>query len=198
MSQAPLNKSTLHRQQHALKRYKRFLPSLDMKRRQLLLEQHKAREMKALLQIQLEQIEAEVSAQLPMLGDDAIDPGDLVHISGMELSHRNIMGIHLPILQQLEINIRPYSTLASPAWIDPLTLQLKRAIQTKIELHLAQTSLELLDQEVRKITQRVNLFDKVLIPQSQEHIRRIQIYLSDLERASVVRAKIAKRKRASS
>ena len=49
---------------------------------------------------------------------------------------------------------------------------------------------------MRKVTQRVNLFEKVLIPRTREQIRRIRIYLSDAERAAVVRSKIAKRKHA--
>ena len=56
--------------------------------------------------------------------------------------------------------------------------------------------LALLDEAVRKVTQRVNLFEKVLIPRTKEHIRKIRIYLSDAERAAVVRSKIAKRKHA--
>ncbi|MEM8855996.1 MAG: V-type ATP synthase subunit D, partial [Pseudomonadota bacterium] len=41
-----------------------------------------------------------------------------------------------------------------------------------------------------------NLFDKVLIPTSRANIKKIRIYLSDEEMASVVRSKISKRKRA--
>ncbi|MEM6429093.1 MAG: V-type ATP synthase subunit D, partial [Deinococcota bacterium] len=47
---------------------------------------------------------------------------------------------------------------------------------------------------VKRTTQRVNLFDKVLIPNAQETIRRIQIFLADADRAAVVRAKLAKQK----
>ncbi len=54
----------------------------------------------------------------------------------------------------------------------------------------------LLEEAVRKATQRVNLVEKVLIPRSRAHIKKIRIYLSDEERAAVVRSKIAKKKRA--
>ena len=45
------------------------------------------------------------------------------------------------------------------------------------------------------MTQRFNLFDKVLIPRTRTNIRKISIYLADAERAGVVKSKIAKRKK---
>ena len=53
-----------------------------------------------------------------------------------------------------------------------------------------------LNQQVRRITQRVNLFEKVLIPRARENIKRIHIGLGEQERSAVVRSKIAKKKRA--
>lgn len=53
-----------------------------------------------------------------------------------------------------------------------------------------------LEGAVKAITQRVNLFDKVLIPRASANVRRIRIHLSDAEMASVTRSKIAKRKSA--
>ena len=43
-------------------------------------------------------------------------------------------------------------------------------------------------------TQRVNLFEKVKIPECRENIRRIGIYLGDMDTSAVVRSKIAKSK----
>jgi V/A-type H+-transporting ATPase subunit D len=63
-------------------------------------------------------------------------------------------------------------------------------------MQVEEKRLSLLNYAVQKITQRVNLFDKVLIPQAQAYIKKIQIYLSDAERAQVVQAKISKNKRA--
>ena len=44
MSRLALNKAELQKQQRALKTYRQFLPSLDLKRRQLLAERAAARE----------------------------------------------------------------------------------------------------------------------------------------------------------
>ena len=68
-------------------------------------------------------------------------------------------------------------------------------LEFKVRLKVDQKRVEILQQAVKKVTQRVNLFDKVLIPRAQQNIRKIRIFLSDTERAAVVRAKITKSKR---
>jgi V/A-type H+/Na+-transporting ATPase subunit D len=86
----------------------------------------------------------------------------------------------------------PLSFLAMPVWVDELEARLKRAVQARIVLEIAQRRLSLLNQASRKIAQRVNLFERVLIPQIREGIRKIQIALGDVEREAVVRSKLAK------
>jgi V/A-type H+/Na+-transporting ATPase subunit D len=64
-----------------------------------------------------------------------------------------------------------------------------------VELQVAERRIAALDAALTKVTQRVNLFEKVLTPEAKENIRRILVYLGDAERAAVVGAKLAKRKR---
>ncbi len=90
---------------------------------------------------------------------------------------------------------RSYALLAKPEWVDRLAELLAAVLELRVRLQVEQRRLAQLDAAVRTITQRVNLFDKVLIPRTRENIRRIHIFLADGERAAVVRAKIAKAKR---
>ena len=71
---------------------------------------------------------------------------------------------------------------------------MRETLELRIQMQVEQERLQLLEIAVRRITQRVNLFEKVLVPRTRENIRQIRIYLSDSERAAVVRAKIAKKK----
>ena len=91
--------------------------------------------------------------------------------------------------------MQAYALLGRPHWVDPVVDALRTAVELRLQLQIAEQRLALLSQAVRKITQRVNLFDKVLIPQTQANIKKIRIYLSDAERAAVVNSKIAKRKK---
>jgi V/A-type H+-transporting ATPase subunit D len=83
--------------------------------------------------------------------------------------------------------------LAKPHWVDILVEQLKQMVEQKTRVQIAAKRVFLLAQAERRITQRVNLFDKILIPTARENIRKIQIYLADAERAAVVRSKITKK-----
>jgi V/A-type H+-transporting ATPase subunit D len=50
----------------------------------------------------------------------------------------------------------------------------------------------LIAEELRTTSQRVNLFEKVKIPECRENIRFIRIFLGDEQTAGVARAKFAK------
>ena len=65
-------------------------------------------------------------------------------------------------------------------------------VEQKTRVQVAADRVRLLEQAVRKVTQRLNLFEKILIPTAKENIKKIQIYLADAERAIVVNSKITK------
>jgi V/A-type H+-transporting ATPase subunit D len=73
---------------------------------------------------------------------------------------------------------------------------LEEAVRLKVEVEVAEERLARLEAAVKTVTQRVNLFEKVLIPRTEARIKRIRIVLGDAEKAAVVRSKIAKRKHA--
>ena len=104
--------------------------------------------------------------------------------------------MRLPVFVDVEVGRVGYSFLARPHWIDALGDLIEELLRMRVRYQVLQQRLEILEIAVKKTTQRVNLFDKVLIPRTRDNIRRIQIQLSDAEKAAVVNAKIAKRKRA--
>jgi len=136
-----------------------------------------------------------ITENLPMLSDTSIDLKSLVTVSSVKVGNENIVGIHVPILEHIEIQSQAFSTYSKPHWVDATVIQLKHMLELKMQLQIDSRRLEILEKAVKKITQRVNLFDKVLIPRAQKNIKKIHIFLSDTERASVVRAKITKQKR---
>ncbi|WP_017328398.1 V-type ATP synthase subunit D [Synechococcus sp. PCC 7336] len=195
MARLALNKSSLTKQKRQLKTFNDYLPSLDLKRRQLVAEQAKARKLLIEGRAQLAEIEPIVAQKLPMLGNRGIELAQLVKATNVRVSRENVVGTQLPKLDAVDIEVRNYALLGKPQWIDHLVDFLKVAIELELQMQVATKRLELLEEAVRTITQRVNLFDKVLIPRTRKNIKKIQIYLSDTERAAVVIAKIAKRKK---
>lgn len=196
MARLQLNKSSLARETANLQTYKRFLPSLDLKRQQLMAERAKAAAAVKRIDAEVAAFHDAIGKDLPMLANLEIDLADLVQVTGVELAEENIVGTTLPTLERIDIAVRPYSFLAKPHWIDRLVNRLQAMLDLQVRAQIARRRLSLLDRAVDVITQRVNLFDKVLIPRTAANIKKIRIYLSDEEMAAVVRSKIAKRKRA--
>ena len=195
MPQLALNKTSLTRETRQLDTYQRFLPSLDLKRRQLIAERNKARRQVAATEAEIDGLEASAGEAIPMAADRRLDLDGLVKVERVEVGEENLVGLRLPVLIDVQLRRVEYSLLARPHWVDALASLLETLLQLRIRLHLERQRLEVLEAAVKKITQRVNLFDKVLIPKARDNIRRIRIKLSDTEKAAIVNAKIAKRKR---
>jgi len=195
MARLAYSKASLSKESAKLKRYKQFLPSLDLKRQQLAAERKKAQKFLAEAKYEIEQCYQKSAKMLPMLADKSIHVQNLVKVSELEMTEENIVGVHLPVIKTLTIDVQEYSLFTEPHWVDQLVVQLKKMLQLKIQLQVEQQRVASLTEALKKVTQRVNLFDKVLIPKAQQDIRKIRIYLSDMERAGVVRAKSTKQKR---
>ncbi len=195
MARLQLSKSSLSKEKARLRTCLQFLPSLDLKRQEQMAQRAKAVKALAECETELAQFSVGFAEAFPMLANHDVDLTDLVTVTDFELETENVMGAHLPKLARVEVKIRDYSDLATPTWVDGVAESMKAMLRLKLELQVHQKRVELLNVAVRKITQRVNLFDKVLIPRAKENIKRIRIYLSDNERAAVVNAKLAKSKR---
>ena len=196
MARLQLNKSSLAREAKHLRTYQRFLPSLDLKRQQLTAERSKAARALAATRKEIEEFRRNVGRELPMLANRDVDLSELVTVTGVELGSENLVGTTLPVLQRVVLETRPYAYLAKPHWVDNAADMLRHMLELRIRVQVEARRLALLEEAVKTITQRVNLFDKVLIPKAKSNIKRIKIYLSDEEMAAVVRSKISKRKRA--
>lgn len=196
MARLTLSKASLTAQGGRLKTYERYLPSLDLKRRQLISERARAAEILAQTGRAIAVVRERVHTELPMASDLEVEVTGLVAVTGVELAEDNVMGVRLPRLGRVALFRRPYALLAKPEWVDRLAELLAATLELRVQLQVERRRLDLLDEAVRTITQRVNLFEKVLIPRTRANIKRIRIFLADGERAAVVRAKIAKAKRA--
>jgi V/A-type H+-transporting ATPase subunit D len=196
MARLKLSKSSLAQQRIQLKLYTKLLPSLDLKRRQLLLEHKKAEAELAEARQAVDRLEAEIGAELPMLAGTDIDLKGLVKLRGGRVSKDNIAGVTVPKLEAAECETQPYSMLAWPAWVDRLVQRLRDAVELRLRVRVQGERAKILGQALRRITQRVNLFERILIPSVRQNIKRIQIFLGDLDREAVIRSKLSKGKHA--
>ena len=193
MGKLVLSKSGLQKQRENMRLYERVLPSLELKRMQLTAELKRARQALADVQSETERRLQRVSEQLPMLADGEIDLAGLVHVESIDIREENVVGVKLPSLVAVRCGVAGYAMLARPHWVDTVAEELKRMVAQKALVQVTAERVRLLEAAARKVTQRTNLFEKILIPRAQGNIRKIRIYLADADRASVVRSKITKR-----
>ncbi|MBS3952785.1 MAG: V-type ATP synthase subunit D [Methylomicrobium sp.] len=195
MSKLLLSKASLHKETHKLSVYRQYLPSLDLKRQQLIIEKKRIVAEMAETEHEIAVCERFVIENLPMLSNRDLDLSGLVKITKVTVGEENIVGIQLPVITEVALLTRPYSNYSYPHWVDRLVKELAAILRLKVTLTVQRKRMEIMEQAVKRLTQKVNLFDKVLIPKASQNIRKIRIFLSDTERAGVVRAKITKQNR---
>ncbi len=192
MAEVALNKTSFNRERATQK----MLPSLQLKRQQLMAEEARAREAFAKARDEVEALRRRSQAMLPMLGSTDIRVSGLVKVSNVLMDEENLVGVRVPRLVGVSFEEKPYSLLTRPHWVDRLVSDLKAISEAMLRLAVLEERVRRLSLTVTKLSQRVNLFEKVLIPRTRTNIHRIRIFLSDAERAAVVRSKISKHKRA--
>jgi len=191
MARVKLTKNELKRQKDALKRYQRYLPTLLLKKQQL---QMVIRQVEADLRAkaaQQKELEQRILSWVEVFGED-VDIANLVRIDSLRTETGNIAGIDIPVFAGIDFVVIPYDLFVMPPWVDRGVQALKDMLALDAEVRVLTEQHRLLSEELRITTQRVNLFEKVKIPETKEAIRMIRIYLGDQQTAAVVRGKIAK------
>jgi V/A-type H+-transporting ATPase subunit D len=189
-----LNKTSLKQRRDQLALFQRFLPSLDLKRQQLTADLQTSKRRLLEIDKEIETLLSSQSGLFALLGASEQDLSDLVSIDTRMATEENVLGVRLPVLGEVRFRVKEYSMLAKPFWVDFLVEQLQAMAMLRLRQDNERERVKRLNDAVRRISQRVNLFDKVLIPQAEQDIHRIKIHLADTERAAVVRSKLAKAK----
>ena len=193
MSKVKNTKNELRRQKDDLKRFKRFLPTLLLKKQQLQLEilkiLHSIDDVEERLNTYIEKINSWVAVFAEEIGVDKI-----ISTSSIKSSIGNIAGTDIPIFEGVDFNEEEYSFKETPLWLDYGIEAIKNMASLKAEVSILKEQIRIVKEELRITTQRVNLFEKIKIPEATENIRKIRIFLGDMSTAAVVTGKIAKKK----
>lgn len=185
----------LRTQQMRLKTLQKYLPTLQLKKGLLQVEVLEARQtLKHCEELnRLEGVHCEEFAALlaePLI----LEINDCLSIKQINTHSENIAGIELPIFESVEFREFDYSLSETPVWLDGVIAALRRLKRLNVQAHILRERLERLEKELQEMTTRVNLFEKILIPRTTGLIRKISVFLGDLQLAAVARAKVAKSK----
>lgn len=194
-----LTKNEQKVQKDNLKQFERYLPTLQLKKQQL-----QSVIMKE--NAELEQMEADRIATIGDLDDwvavfaentifDEEKKLDrLVQPDSVICTTENIAGVKVPLFKELTFKSIVYDVDDYPLWVDTALVKLRGIARLDALVSTQRKRVECLEKELRSTSQRVNLFEKVKIPEAKENIRVIGVYLGDQQTAAVVRGKISKKK----
>jgi len=193
MANIKLTKNEQKKQKDALKRFTRYLPTLMLKKQQLqLVIRGLEADVKA-KQAERQALEGEIQSWVDVFGEE-VEFDKLVRIKYLETEEGNIAGVDIPVFKGIEFEQIEYDLFKQPLWVDAAVEKVSKLLACDEELKIIAKQLELLDAELRVTSQRVNLFEKVKIPETKTIIKKIGVYLGDQQTAAVVRGKISKKK----
>ena len=194
-----LTKNELKKQKDNLKQFQRYLPTLQLKKQQL---------QSVIMKIR-DELEQKESERLRVIGDlddwvavfgeneifeEELRLDKLVQPERVVTKEENIAGVRIPSFEELTFKEINYNVDDYPLWVDTAVFKLREIARLDALVATFRNQVQLLENELRTTSQRVNLFEKVKIPEAKENIRVIQVFIGDQQTAAVVRGKIAKKK----
>ncbi|MCR4672617.1 MAG: V-type ATP synthase subunit D [Lachnospiraceae bacterium] len=194
-----LTKNEQKVQKDNLKQFQRYLPTLQLKKQQL----------QSVIMKENQELAAKEAERAAMIGnlDDwvAVFAENSIFEESKKLDHlvqpdtviattENIAGVKVPLFKELTFKDIPYNVDDYPLWVDTAIVKLREIARLDALVSTMHKRVECLEKELRSTSQRVNLFEKVKIPEAKENIRVIGVYLGDQQTNAVVRGKISKKK----
>ena len=187
-----LTKNELRSQEGRLKQLNRYLPTLELKKQLLQIEVSKAKDEVNQLTIAFLDKKKEIESSVTVFSDPDLTPIiDNTIINNAVIQFDNIAGIDVPNLSNLEFSEREYDLFQYPLWIDSAVEEIKKLLFLQEKVKVAKQKKQILEKELRDVSIKVNLFEKILIPRASENIRKIKIFLGDQQIMSVGQAKVA-------
>lgn len=195
MADIKLTKNELRAQQARLNQLQRYLPTLQLKKALLQVEVQNAKAgidgLKSKAKEALDHVE-DYARLFPEMDFPSIE--QTVEVDEVKKSFENIAGVEIPIFEGVSFHSLSYHLFDSPAWMEGAIEGVHELIEAECHLKIEVEKLRLLQKELRDVSIRVNLFEKVLIPRSLANIKKIKVFLGDQQLAAVAQAKVAKTK----
>ena len=190
-----LTKNELRSQQVRLTQFQRYLPTLQLKKAMLQFEV-------SLALTKIEKLKTEFAANWALVEDfspflvekvsvNLMQYADILHV---KKHYENIAGVEIPVFTKVVFREPDYFLFDTPVWTERATDILRDLVTAREKINVAEEKKRALEKELREVSIRVNLFEKVLIPRAQINIKKIRVFLGDQQLSAVAQAKVAKRK----
>ena len=192
MAKVKLTKTELKAQTDALKRFQRFLPMLQLKKQQLQMEIAGIVAKAEAVRGKEREVRSDLNRWVGLFATDESLLAGLVKVKGVNVGSANIAGVTIPTFESIDTEVREIDPWETPAWVDSAVDAATKILTLQCERAVFDEQRRLVTIELQQTSQRVNLFEKVKIPECKEAIRKIKIAIGDEQTAAVTRGKIAK------
>lgn len=196
MAKIKFTKGELKKQRDSLAQFRHYLPTLQLKKQQLQMKILEARKILTGKESALKDKESDIKKWVGLLADpqQTVDLKQWVDPEEVVMETVNIAGVNVPFLKEIRFTAPDYDFYTTPFWTDRGILEMRGLISLLVEVAITKKRIARLEHELRVTTQRVNLFEKIKIPECLDNIRRIRIYLGDQQANAVGISKAAKKK----
>jgi len=194
LAKIKMTKSELKIQKDDLKMYQRYLPTLTLKKQQLQAEIRSIEAKAEAVRKAREELEQGFDSWIAVFSETDAFPDGVITVSNIRKGIGNIAGVSIPVYEGADFARGDYDLYETPLWVDIAAKHMEKAMSLDLEAEVLDEQVRLLGEELRATSQRVNLFEKVKIPETKENIRKISIYMEDQQVNAVVRSKISKSK----
>lgn len=195
MAELKLTKSELRLQQNRLLQLQKYLPTLQLKKAMLQAEVHDARLEIAKLHEEYKRLFNHLESYSSLLTDkSSFEPTQAAKIATINKRFENIAGVEVPYLDSVLFENYLYSLFDTLPWVDTVVKSMRETTTAHVKVDIAKEKKKALENELREVSIRVNLFEKILIPRALQNIKKIKVFLGDQQLAAVSQAKVAKAK----
>ena len=194
MAKIKLTKNELKVQKDALKMYRRYLPTLTLKKQQLQSEIRIIEAKAKAVRKEKDDLEFGFREWIAVFSETDAFPEGIITVSNIRKGTGNIAGVSIPTFEGADFERGDYDLYETPLWVDIAAKHMEKSMSLDLEAEVLDEQVRLLEIELLATSQRVNLFEKVKIPETEDNIKKISIYLADQQVSAVVRSKISKRK----
>ncbi|GHV86646.1 ATP synthase subunit D [Spirochaetia bacterium] len=193
MAKLRLTKNEQKKQKDSLKMFQRYLPTLMLKKQQLQAEIRTVEIRADELRAEKDRVDESFKKWMGIFGEEGVFTPDILRITKLVAGEGNIAGVPIPVFEGAEFEAAQYDLVQKPLWLDLAVESMKKVLLLDLETQTLEEQRRRLRKELQTTSQRVNLFEKIKIPEAKTNIKKIGVYLGDQQTAAVVRGKISKR-----
>ena len=190
-----MNKNTLAALKSELKEYHIALPVFEMKEQQLKEVVHRVEDNITRLKKEIEKTNESTRPWVGVMAEENIELNKLIEVEEAVITKSEIAGVPIQTLEEVRFIEKELDLLLTPLWVDAAIDVLKDQKTNLSMIAMEQRNLDALIDELAEARRMKNALKEVFIPETRNNIRKIEIYLGDVERLAIGCAKLVKKKK---